>query len=276
MKSGRIEHMGLNESVEYIRSKSGLSPSVAMVLGSGLGGLSEIMEIEASISYSDIPGFMRSTAVGHAGKLLLGHISGVPCAVMSGRNHMYEGYTAAQVAYPVYALKRLGVQKLILTNAAGAVNQRFAPGDLMLITDHLNLMGVSPVVPDYIREIGAQFTDMSKAYAPELIARAEAVAQELGVMLRRGVYAMFLGPQFETPAEIRMARMLGADAVGMSTVPEVIAAAHCGMKTLVISCMTNMAAGILDQPITHEEVLETGHRVEDKMKKLLIGLAASI
>jgi len=268
--------MNLNESEQYIRSKSSVSPQVAMVLGSGLGGLSEIMDVQAEIPYGDIPGFVRSTAVGHAGKLLLGNVSGVPCAVMSGRNHMYEGYTAAQVAYPVYVLRRLGVKKLILTNAAGAVNTRFSPGDLMLITDHLNLMGVSPIVPEYAEEIGVRFVDMSKAYAPELISRAESVAQELGVMLRRGVYAMFLGPQFETPAEIRMARMLGADAVGMSTVPEAIAASHCGMKTLAVSCLTNMAAGILDQPITHEEVLETGRRVEDKMQKLLKGLASAI
>jgi purine-nucleoside phosphorylase len=267
--------MDMDRSVEYIRSKCDIGPKVAMVLGSGLGGLSEIMDVRAALPYGDIPGFVRSTAVGHAGKLLLGAISGVPCAVMSGRNHMYEGYTAAQVAYPVYVLKRLGVEKLILTNAAGAVNQRFAPGDMMLITDHLNLMGVSPI-PEYAEAIGARFVDMTRAYSPELAARAEAAALELGVMLRRGVYAMFLGPQFETPAEIRMARLLGADAVGMSTVPEAIAAAHCGLRTLGISCMTNMAAGILDQPITHAEVLETGRRVEDKMKKLLKGLAASL
>lgn len=268
--------MNLSESEQFIRSRRSVSPEVAIVLGSGLGGLSEIMDVQAEIPYGDIPGFVRSTAVGHAGKLLLGTISGVPCAVMSGRNHMYEGYSAAQVAYPVYVLRRLGVKKLILTNAAGAVNQRFAPGDLMLISDHLNLMGVSPIVPEYAEEIGVRFADMSKAYAPELVARAEAVALDLGVMLRKGVYAMFLGPQFETPAEIRMARLLGADAVGMSTVPEAIAASHCGMRTLGISCLTNMAAGILDQPITHEEVLETGKRVEDKMKKFLKGLAAAI
>lgn len=266
----------MQKSAEYIRSKCGLEPKVAMVLGSGLGGISDIMDVEASIPYEDIPGFVRSTAIGHAGKLLLGMVNGVPCAVMSGRNHIYEGYTAPQVAYPVYVLRRLGVEKLILTNAAGAVNQRFSPGDLMLITDHLNLMGVSPIVRDYVDELGIRFVDMSRVYAPELIRRAEAVALELGVMLHKGVYAMFLGPQFETPAEIRMARMLGADAVGMSTVPEVIAASHCGIQVLGVSCMTNMAAGILDQPITHEEVLEVGRRVEDKMKKLLKGLASAI
>lgn len=266
----------IETSAEYIRSKCDIGPTVALVLGSGLGGLSDIMDVKASIPYTDIPGFVRSTAVGHAGQLHLGHVSGVPCAVMSGRNHIYEGYAAAQVAYPVYVLKRLGVEKLILTNAAGAVNQRFSPGDLMFITDHLNLMGVSPIISQYADELGLRFADMSKAYSPELLQRAEAVAAELGVMMRKGVYAMFLGPQFETPAEIRMARMLGADAVGMSTVPETIAASHCGMKTLAVSCMTNMAAGILDQPITHQEVLEVGKRVEDKMKKLLKGLAASI
>ncbi len=269
--------MDLQQSVEYIKAAAGgIEPKVAMVLGSGLGGISDIMDVEAAIPYGDIPGFVRSTAVGHAGKLLLGRVSGVPCAVMSGRNHIYEGYAASQVAYPVYVLKKLGVEKLILTNAAGAVNERFSPGDLMLITDHLNLMGVTPVNRDYVEETGKWFFDMSHVYAPELIRRAEAVAQELGVMLRKGVYAMFLGPQYETPAEIRMARMLGADAVGMSTVPEAIAASQCGIKVLGVSCMTNMAAGILDQPITHDEVLEVGRRVEDKMKKLLKGLAGAI
>jgi purine-nucleoside phosphorylase len=267
--------MNILESAEYIRSKCDVAPKLAMVLGSGLGGLSEIMDVRAEIPYGEIPGFARSTAAGHAGKLLLGDISGVPCAVMSGRLHMYEGHTAAQAAFPVYVMARLGVEKLVLTNAAGAVNERFAPGDLMLITDHLNLMGVSPI-PEFAEEMGARFVDMSKAYAPELIARAEAAALELGVMLRKGVYAMFQGPQFETPAEIRMARLLGADAVGMSTVPEAIAAAHCGLRTLGISCITNMAAGILDQPITHMEVLETGRRVEDKMEKLIKGLAKAL
>jgi purine-nucleoside phosphorylase len=266
----------IETSAAYIRSICGIAPRTAMVLGSGLGGLADIMDVKASIPYAEIPGFVRSTAVGHAGKLHLGHVSGVPCAVMSGRNHIYEGYTAAQVAYPVYVLRKLGVEKLILTNAAGAVNQRFAPGDLMFITDHLNLMGVSPIVREYSDELGLRFVDMSKAYSPELLQRADMVAAELGVMMRKGVYAMFLGPQFETPAEIRMARLLGADAVGMSTVPEAIAASHCGMKTLGVSCMTNMAAGILDQPITHQEVLEVGKRVEDKMKKLLKGLAAAL
>jgi len=266
----------IDASAGYIRSICDTAPELAIVLGSGLGGLAGIMDVKAAIPYGEIPGFVLSTAIGHAGKLLLGKISGVPCAVMSGRNHIYEGYTAAQVAYPVYVLRRLGVKKLMLTNAAGAVNKRFSPGDLMLIADHINLMGVSPIVPEYVNEIGTRFADMSKAYAPEFIERAEAVALELGVLLRKGVYVMFLGPQFETPAEVRMARLLGADAVGMSTVPEAIAASHCGMKTLGISCITNMAAGILDQPITHEEVLETGRRAEDKMMKLLKGLAVSI
>jgi purine-nucleoside phosphorylase len=265
-----------NVSANYIRGICDSSPKVAMILGSGLGGISDIMEVQASIPYQDIPGFVPSTAAGHAGRLLLGTVGGKPCAVMSGRNHMYEGYAAHQVAFPVYVLKALGVEKLILTNAAGAVNERFSPGDLMLITDHLNLMGVSPITNEYAEAMGLRFTDMSRAYAPELIAKAQTVAQELGVMLRKGVYAMFLGPQFETPAEIRMTRLLGGDAVGMSTVPEAIAASHAGLKVLAISCMTNMAAGILDQPITHEEVLETGKRVEDKMKKLLRGIAAAI
>jgi purine-nucleoside phosphorylase len=263
-------------SAAAIRKVCDIQPRVAMVLGSGLGGISDIMDVQAEIAYPDIPGFVRSTAQGHAGKMLLGHVGSTPCAVMSGRNHMYEGYAAHQVAYPVYVLKALGVETLILTNAAGAVNTRFSPGDLMLISDHLNLMGVSPITSDNAAALGKRFVDMSRAYDLELIARAKAVAQELGVLVHTGVYAMFLGPQFETPAEIRMARMLGGDAVGMSTVPEAIAANHASLKVLAISCMTNMAAGILDQPITHEEVLETGRRVEDKMKKLLRGIVMGL
>lgn len=263
-------------SAEYIRKECDIKPRVAMVLGSGLGGISDIMDVRAEIPYGDIPGFVRSTAQGHAGKLMLGMVGGTPCAVMSGRNHLYEGYAAHQVAYPVYVLKALGVETLILTNAAGAVNTRFSPGDLMLITDHLNLMGVSPITSEYAAALGRRFVDVSRAYDTALIAKAQTVAQELGILVHKGVYAMFLGPQFETPAEIRMTRLLGGDAVGMSTVPEAIAASHAGLRTLAISCMTNMAAGILDQPITHEEVLETGRRVEDKMKKLLRGVAAAL
>lgn len=259
----------LKTTTDYILSRAKQPPKVAVVLGSGLGSLSSILQVENEMPYAEIPGFVVSTAMGHAGKLLLGTIGGVPCAVMSGRFHMYEGYSAAQVAYPVYALAKAGVEKIIFTNAAGAVNTQYAPGDLMLIEDHINLMGVSPIVSDYSDELGIRFVDMSKAYSPVLRQKAAQVGREMGILLRKGVYAMFLGPQFETPAEIRMVRLLGGDAVGMSTVPEVIAANHCGVQVLGISCMTNMAAGILDQPITHEEVLETGKRVEDKMMKLL-------
>ncbi|MDD4797157.1 MAG: purine-nucleoside phosphorylase [Eubacteriales bacterium] len=259
----------LETTAAFILSKAKQPPKVAVVLGSGLGNLSSMMRVDCEIPYTEIPGFVSSTAVGHAGKLLLGDVSGIPCAVMSGRFHLYEGYSAAQVAYPIYALAKAGVEKLILTNAAGAVNTQFAPGDLMLIEDHINLMGVSPIVDEYCQQMGIRFVDMSKAYTPALLQKAAQVGREMGILLRRGVYTMFLGPQFETPAEIRMVRLLGGDAVGMSTVPETIAASHCRLQVLGISCMTNMAAGILDQSITHEEVLETGKRVEDKMMKLL-------
>lgn len=266
----------LQETVDFILSRAKTPPKTALVLGSGLGGLAASMQVDAEIPYAEIPGFVTSTAVGHAGKLLLGSIGGQPCAVMSGRFHLYEGYTASQAAYPIYALAQAGVETLILTNAAGAINTQFKPGDLMLIQDHINLMGVTPINADYVAARGVHFADMSKAYTPELMAKAQRLGSELGIMLHQGVYIMFLGPQYETPAEIRMARAMGADAVGMSTVPEAIAASHCGMKLLGISCMTNMAAGVLDQPITHEEVLETGRRVQDKMIKLLGRLAAEV
>jgi len=262
----------IQQTADFIAAKASVTPKIAMVLGSGLGNLSDIMDVEAQIPYTEIPGFYKPTAYGHAGMLYLGKVSGVPCVIMSGRFHMYEGHTAPQVAYPTYALARLGVEKIIYTNAAGAVNKGFSVGDLMLIQDHINLMGVSPINNEYAQEIGVRFVDMSTAYTPELIEKAQQIGQEIGILLRKGVYGMFLGPQFETPAEIRMARNLGIDAVGMSTVPEVIAARHNGLQILGISCMTNMAAGILDQPITHEEVLETGKRVEDKMMKLLKAL----
>ncbi|MDD3244163.1 MAG: purine-nucleoside phosphorylase [Eubacteriales bacterium] len=256
-------------AADFILSKTAVRPEVAMVLGSGLGSLSDIMDIDAEISYSDIPGFFKPTAYGHAGKLFVGHVSGRACAILSGRFHMYEGHTAAQAAFPAYVMAKIGVKKIIYTNAAGAVNTDFSVGDLMLIQDHINLMGVSPIVNEYVDELGVRFVDMSTAYTPALLEKAQQAGREMGILLRKGVYGMFLGPQFETPAEIRMARLLGADAVGMSTVPEVIGARHCGLEILGFSCMTNMAAGILDQPITHQEVLETGKRVEDKMMKLL-------
>ncbi len=236
------------------------TPRISLVLGSGLGALADELESPVVVPYRDIPGFPASTAPGHAGRLVAGGLDGRPVFVMQGRFHCYEGYSASLVAFPVRVFKRLGVERLFLTNAAGGANPAFATGDLMLITDHINLTGQNPCIGANNSHIGPRFFDMTHAWDPELCAAARRAAAELGMGLREGVYAWFTGPSFETPAEIRMARTLGADAVGMSTVPEAIAAAHCGLRTLGVSCITNLAAGMSGRPITSEEVLEISER----------------
>ncbi len=246
----------IRTAAALLRTRLGEAPVCALVLGSGLGGFAETIESPVVLPYGEIPGFPSSTAPGHAGQFVAGTLDGVRLLAMQGRFHCYEGWDAAQIAFPVRVLHEYGVKVLFLTNAAGGVNMRFKPGDFMIISDHLNLSGRNPLVGPNDERIGPRFPDMSKAYSPELRALAESAAAKLNLGIHEGVYAWFLGPSFETPAEIRMARVLGADAVGMSTVPEVIAAAHCGLRVLGISCITNMAAGILDQPITSEEVLE--------------------
>ncbi len=250
------DYSEIASAATLLRSWLGEPPVCALVLGSGLGGFAETIESPAVLPYHDIPGFPESTAPGHAGRFVAGAIEGTRLLAMQGRFHCYEGWDAAQIAFPVRVLREYGVKVLFLTNAAGGVNMNFKPGDFMIIADHLNLSGRNPLIGPNDERIGPRFPDMSRAYDPELRALAKGVAAKLGIGIHEGVYAWFLGPSFETPAEIRMARVLGADAVGMSTVPEVIAAAHCGMRVLGISCITNMAAGILDQPITSEEVLE--------------------
>ena len=266
----------LDEAVAHIQGRSKLRPQIGLVLGSGLGAFAETLDRATAIPYRDIPGFPTSTAVGHKGELVVGQSHGVPVAVMAGRVHFYEGYSLSQVVFPVRVLGRMGVKILILTNAAGSVNVNYRPGELMVIEDHINLMGSNPLIGPNDDRLGQRFPDLSEAYDPKLREIAEKACWKVGVTVRHGVYVGLTGPSYETPAEIKMFRTLGADAVGMSTVPEAIAANHCGMQVLGISCMTNMAAGILDQPITHEEVLETGKRVEDKMKKLLGAVAATL
>jgi len=246
----------IKTAAALLRARLGEPPVCALVLGSGLGGFAETIESPAALSYHEIPGFPASTAPGHAGRFVAGEIEGTRLLAMQGRFHCYEGWEAARIAFPVRVLHEYGVKVLLLTNAAGGVNMGFKPGDFMIISDHLNLSGRNPLVGANDERIGPRFPDMSKAYSPELRALAKDAAAKLGIGIHEGVYAWFLGPSFETPAEIRMARVLGADAVGMSTVPEAIAAAHCGLRVLGISCITNMAAGILGQPITGEEVLE--------------------
>lgn len=250
-------------AAEAIRAKSTVTPRVGLILGSGLGVLGDRIPGSDAIPYEDIPGFPVSTVEGHAGRLVLGHLGETPVVVMQGRFHYYEGYSMAEVVFPVRVMKMLGVETVIVTNAAGGVNTAFSPGDLMLITDHIKFFTDSPLRGPNVDELGPRFNDMSAPYTPELREVARQVAQELGIVLQEGVYAHMPGPSFETPAEIRMLRTLGADAVGMSTVPEVITAAHSSMKVLGISAISNMAAGILDQPLNHEEVMETGRQVQD-------------
>jgi len=252
----------IGEAAAFIAEKTGDSPEIGLILGSGLGALAEAMNDVRVLRYADIPHFPVSTVEGHAGELLIGTIGGRRSVLMKGRFHLYEGYASSTVAFPVRVMKRLGVRTLLVTNAAGGVNPSFCPGDLMLIRDHLNLMGRNPLIGPNEAAFGVRFPDMSEPYAAKLRAVARAVAEEQGLALQEGVYAGMLGPSYETPAEIRMLRALGADAVGMSTVPEVIAARHAGIEVLGISCITNMAAGILDQPLSHQEVVETAERVK--------------
>lgn len=248
-------------SADYVKSKINFTPQIAMVLGTALGGLADEIEHPVVIPYADIPNFLRSTVKTHAGKLILGKLAGKYVVCMSGRFHYYEGYDFEQLALPVRLFHCLGVQTTILTNAAGAVNTGYRPGDVMLIKDHLNLVGVSPMRGPNEEAFGSRFFDVSDVYTKALRARALFLAKETPLRVHEGVYQFFTGPHFETPAEIRAARLLGADAVGMSTVPEALTAAHCGMPLLGISLMTNMAAGVLAQPLSGDEVDETAMRV---------------
>jgi purine-nucleoside phosphorylase len=246
-----------------------VAPRVAVVLGSGLGAFADRVEDPTVIPYSEIPDWPRSTAIGHAGKLVFGTLSGVPVAVMSGRAHLYEGHPMHKVVHGVRTLGRLGVKSMVFTNAAGGINLSFEQGALVLISDHINLQGANPLIGPNDEALGPRFPDMTDAYDPGYRAKARHVGALLGIDLAEGVYAALSGPSYETPAEIRYLRTIGADLVGMSTVPEVIAARHMGIRCLAISCVTNMAAGILPQKINHEEVLETGARVRDKLVALL-------
>jgi purine-nucleoside phosphorylase len=259
-------------AIEYIRSRTKAAPRVAVVLGSGLGAFADELTDRTEISYSDIPQWPASTAIGHAGKLVLGKLDGLDVAVMAGRSHLYEGYTPAQVTMGVRVLHGLGVRTIVFTNAAGGINLSFGQGALVLISDHINLQGSNPLIGPNDDTLGPRFPDMSDAYSAECRAIAHEVGSQLGIALADGVYAAVTGPSYETPAEIRFMRTIGADLVGMSTVPEVIVANHLGMRALAISCVTNMAAGILPQKINHEEVLETGRRVRDTLVRFLKAL----
>ncbi len=261
----------LDEAVAAVRARSALRPEVGVILGSGLGAFGDSLDDATTLPYAEIPHFPSSTVVGHGGALALGRCRGVPLAVMKGRVHFYEGYRLDQVVFPARVLGRLGVKTLVVTNAAGAVNKAYAPGDLMVIEDHINLLG-NPLIGPNEAALGERFIDMSEAYDRGLRDAAEAACRAAGLRSHRGVYLALSGPSFETPAEIRAFRTLGADAVGMSTVPEVIAARHMGIRVVGLSCLTNMAAGVLDQKLDHREVLETGERVKTALLEVLARL----
>jgi purine-nucleoside phosphorylase len=256
-------------AAQHILSRTPLRPKIGLVLGSGLGAFADSLTEAARVPYADIPAFPQSTAIGHAGRFVIGNSGQVPVAAMQGRVHLYEGYSAQEVVFPIRVLARMGVKAVILTNAAGGINLGYSQGALVLIRDHINLQGTNPLVGPNDDRFGVRFPDMTQAYsrAYREIAREEASRQSL--MLHEGVYAALLGPSYETPAEIEHLRRIGADLVGMSTVAEVIAARHMGLNVLAISCVTNMAAGILDQPLSHAEVMETGERVKTTFEALL-------
>lgn len=251
----------IREAVTFVQSRSPLRPTVGLVLGSGLGAFAQTLERAVHIPYGQIPHFPTSTAIGHKGELAIGHAHGVPVAVMCGRVHYYEGYTPAQVVFPIRVLSGMGIKVLVVTNAAGSVNVNYKPGELMIIDDHINYMGMNPMIGANEEKLGERFFDMTEPYDARLREIAEKACRAVGMPVRKGVYIAFSGPSYETPAEIKMSRTLGADAVGMSTVPEVIAARHLGIRVLGISCITNMAAGVLKKKLDHKEVLEVGERV---------------
>ncbi|MGG1618625.1 purine-nucleoside phosphorylase [Paenibacillus sp. NRS-1782] len=262
----------IQEAADYIRAKSGIRPEIGLILGSGLGIIADLIQDGISIPYQDIPHFPVSTVEGHEGELLLGTIEGRAVVMMKGRFHMYEGYGPQLTAFPVRVMKQLGIQSLLVTNAAGGVNTSYESGDLMVISDHLNLTGQNPLIGPNDAALGVRFPDMSEAYSRRLREIAKQTAAQQGFSLQEGVYAGLLGPNYETPAEIVMLRTLGADAVGMSTVSEVIVARHAGIEVLGFSCITNMAAGILDQPLSHDEVMETAEKVREKFLNLVLAI----
>ncbi len=262
----------LQETASAIRARApGFQPKIGIILGSGLGEFADGFTDKVVIPYAELPHFPTSSVPGHAGRLVVGRVDGEPMVAMQGRVHFYEGFTPAQVAFPTRVLCSLGIRALVVTNAAGGVNLGFRPGDLMIINDQLNLAGWNPLVGHNDDRLGPRFPDMSTSYSPSLRRLLKEIGAQRNVPLKEGVYAQLSGPSYETPAEIRMLRTLGADAVGMSTVPEVIAAAHMGVPVAGVSCITNLAAGIGEKPLTHEEVADTANRVKDVFASLLSG-----
>jgi purine-nucleoside phosphorylase len=263
------EFMRVEAAAKFIQKKTKLRPKIALVLGSGLGGFADEFANAVRIPYTKIPHFPRSTAIGHAGQLVLGKVEGVEVVGMQGRVHLYEGYSAKDVAFPIRVFARMGVKAVILTNAAGGIKKDFTQGRLVVISDHINLQPANPLIGPNDEHFGPRFPDMSRAYDRKFRELTLAEGRRLGINLGEGIYAALAGPSYETPAEIHYLRSIGADLVGMSTVPEVIAARHSGIRVLGISCVTNAAAGVLDQPLDHKEVLETAERIKGQFIGLL-------
>ena len=258
-----------DSSARLVLTRTALRPRIGLILGSGLGDFADSLSDAARIPYAEIPSFPRSTAIGHAGQLVIGNAGSVPVAAMQGRVHLYEGYSAQQITFPMRVFNRMGIRSVIVTNAAGGINLNYSQGALVLIRDHINLQGHNPLTGENDDRFGVRFPDMTHAYSPAYREMARAAGKKMEMDLPEGVYAGLLGPSYETPAEIEYLRRIGSDLVGMSTIAEVIAARHMQMKVLAISCVTNMAAGILDQPLSHKEVMETGERVKTKFESLL-------
>jgi purine-nucleoside phosphorylase len=266
------EYQQAGEAAEFIRKQIRVSPRIVLVLGSGLGAFADELDDARVIPYSEVPHFPRSSAIGHAGNLVIGNVGDVPVAVMAGRVHYYEGYSMQRVTFPMRVFARMGIQAALLTNAAGGINLQLQQGCLVVLKDHINLQGSNPLIGPNDERFGVRFIDMTEAYDTGFRKIALEEGARLGINICEGVYVAVSGPSYETPAEIRFLRAIGADTVGMSTVPEVIVARHCSMKVLAISCVTNMAAGVLNQPINHAEVLETGERVRTSFVALLKAL----
>jgi len=262
----------INKAVEFIEAKMEFKPDIALILGSGLGVLAEEISDKKILKYEDIPNFPVSTVEGHAGQFVFGNLEGKKVVAMQGRFHFYEGYSMQEIALPIRVMYKMGARKLIVTNAAGGINRNFKPGNFMIIQDHINLMGDNPLKGENIKEFGPRFPDMSEVYNKSLRELAENIALENKINTVKGVYCGLSGPSYETPAEIRYLRNSGGDAVGMSTVPETITANHMGMDILGISCITNMAAGVLPKPLDHKEVMEIAEKVKPKFSKLIRGI----
>ena len=269
-------YSAIRETVDLIRIRCRQQPVLGLILGSGLGAYADSIQNRTVIPFAELPHFPSSTVLGHSGNLIIGNAEGLTVAALQGRVHLYEGYSIKEVSFPARVLGSLGIRRLNVKNAAGGINTAFKPGDLMLINDHINLMGANPLTGPNLDELGPRFPDMSEAYDSEMRGIALDVARQKGIPLRQGVYIGLCGPSYETPAEIRMCRALGADAVGMSTVPEVIVANHMGIRVLGISCITNMAAGILPQKLTHKEVLDTTEMTKEKFRSLLEGIISRL